>query len=100
MIAEFYREDFPTAAIIIVCCHAERKYRPDEMKEAELNGDEIMTRGIGDKLARKLGAIKYIEYSWETGRGAKILIDKIAFAGIAKIKNDEKRHNKRKCNIL
>ena len=86
----------PTVPIIIVCSNAERKYRSGEMKEAELEGDKLMDREIGDKLARELGAVKYIEYSEETGRGAKILIDEIAFAGIGKIKDDEKRRNKRK----
>ena len=86
----------PTVPIIIVCFDAERKYSPGEMKEAELEGDEMMDRKIGDKLARDLGAVKYIEYSFETGRGAKILMDKITFAGIGKMKDDEKRRNKRK----
>ena len=86
----------PTVPIIIVCSHSELKYDPGEMKEAELKGDKMMDREIGDKLARELGAVKYIEYSKETGRGAKILIDEIAFAGIGKIKDDEKRSSKRK----
>ena len=55
-----------------------------------------MDREIGDKLARELGAVKYIECSEETGRAAKTLTDEIAFAGIGKMKNDEKRRNKRK----
>ena len=76
-----------TAPIIIVCFDAERKYRPGLMKEAELNGNKMVNQEIGDKLARELGAVKYIECSDETGRGAKILlIDEIAFAGIGKIK--------------
>ena len=86
----------PTVPIIIVCYYAEWKYRPGKMKEAELDGDELKDREIGDKLARELGAVKYIEYSKETGRGAKILIDEIAFAGIGKMKDDEERRNKRK----
>ena len=86
----------PTVPIIIACSETERKYRPGEMKKAELRGDELMNREIGDKLARELGAIKYIEYSLKTGRGVKILIDEIAFAGLGKMKDDEKRRNKRK----
>ena len=86
----------PTAPIINVCFAAEMKYEPGRMKKAELKGDKLMDRETGDKLARELGAVKYIEYSGETGRGAKILIDEIAFAGIGKMKDDEKRRNKRK----
>ena len=86
----------PTVPIIIICFDDERKYDPGEMKEAELKGDKMMDREIGDKLARELGAVKYIEYSYKTGRGVKILIDEIAFAGIGKMKDDEKRRNKRK----
>ena len=85
----------PTVPIIIVCSHAEWKCDPNLMKETELEGNELMVREIGDKLARELGAVKYIEYSEETGRGAKILFDEIAFAGIGKIRDDEKRRNKR-----
>ena len=86
----------PTVPIIIVCFPADWKYYPGWIKKAELKGDELMDREIGDKLARKLGAVKYIECSLETGRGAKILLDEIAFAGIGKIKDDEKRRNKQK----
>ena len=98
--AQEFRNDYPNAPIIIACNFVEGKYRPGAIKQAELNGDKMMTRKIGDKLARELGAVKYIEYSGKTGRGAKILIDEIAFAGIGKIKDDEKQHNKRKCSIL
>ena len=94
--ARWFFSRHPTVPIIIVCSHAEWKYHPGEMKEADLEGDEIMNREIGDELARELGAVKYIEYSEETGRGAKILIDEIAFAGIGKMKDDEKRRSKRK----
>ena len=85
-----------TVPIIFVCFDAELKYDPGKMKRAELEGDKLMDREIGDKLARELGAVKYIECSLKTGRGAKILIDEIAFAGIGKMKDDEKRRNKRK----
>ena len=70
------------------------------MKLAELKGDELMTRKTGDKLSQEIGASKYIEYSDETGRGAKILIDEIAFAGIGKIKDDKKRREKAKCRLM
>ena len=86
----------PTVPIKIFCSYAEWKYDPGRMKIAELEGDELMNREIGDKLARELGAVKYIECSEETGRGVKILIDEIAFAGIGKMKDDEKRRNKQK----
>ena len=98
--AQYYWKYFPTVPIIIVCGHAEWKYDPGEMKKAELKDDKMMSREIGDKLARELGAVKYIEYSNKTGRGVKILIDEIAFAGIGKINNDEKRRNIEKCNIM
>ena len=94
--ARSFFSEHPTVPIINVCPDAEKKYRSGEMKEAELEGDEMLDREIGDKLARELGAVKYIEYSFETGRGVKILFDEIAFAGIGKMKDDEKRHNKRK----
>ena len=90
----------PTAPVIIVCPDSEGKYDPGLMKKAELEGDEMMNQEIGDKLARKLGAVKYIEYSYKTGRGAKILIDEIAFAGIGRMKDNEKRRNKRKRCIV
>ena len=104
---QFYRKAFPTVPVIVVCQQSEFKYSSSYLKDAELNGDEMMTRKIGDKLVRELDAVKYIEYSGKSGRGAKVLIDEIAFAGIAKIKddiakikNDEKQRIKRKCSIM
>ena len=98
--AQYWRKQHPTVPFMLVCIFAERKHRPGEMKKAELNGDDMMNRQIGDKLAHEIGAVKYVECSNETGRGAKILIDEIAFAGIEKIKDDEKRRGKKKCNII
>ena len=98
--ARLYSSRLPTVPIIIVCSDAEWKYRPDKMKEVELEGDELMNREIGDELARRFGAVKYIEYSEKTKRGAKILIDEIAFAGIGKMKDDENRRNERKCCVV
>ena len=83
---------FRTIPILLVCQHSEWKYVPRRIKEAELRGDKLMTREIGDNLVCKLGkigAVKYIEYSEKTGRGAKILIDEIAFAGIAQQRKTE-----------
>ena len=98
--AKFYETYFPDAPIIIVCYHAQLKFAPGKRKQAELEGDKMMSKEIGDKLAGEVGAVKYIEYSEETGRGAKILIDEIAFAGIGKIRDGEKRREKAKCNIM
>ena len=90
----------PTVPIIIVCFPAEWKYDSGKMKQAELEGDEMMDREIGDKLARELGAVKYIDCSLKTEGGAKILIDEIAFAGIGKMKDDEKRRNERRLCVV
>ena len=89
--ADYCKKYLPTVPIILVCKFTELKYCQDQLREAELSGDKIITREIGDKLAREIGAVKYIECSEESGKGAKILIDKVAFAGIEKIQNDEKR---------
>ena len=97
---QYYKEHFPTASIFIVCYDIEWKYLPDKLKRAELEGDNLMSREIGDKLAREIGAVKYIEYSNEIGRGVKILIDEIAFTGISKIKHDKKQREKSICNLL
>ena len=57
-------------------------------------------RKMGYKLAREPGAVKYIKYLDETGREAKILIDKIAFAGFGNAKDEKKQHKIAKCNLI
>ena len=47
-----------------------------------------MNRKMGDKLAREIGAVKYVEYNKETVRGYKILYDEIAHTYFAKLKDE------------
>ena len=91
---------FPTVPIVIANFYGKEKHRLRELKKAELAGDKMMNRKIGDELARKLGAVKYIEWSFKTGRGAKILIDEIAFAGLGKIIEIEERIKIANCFVL
>ena len=60
--------------ILITCYDAESKYRLKLTKKIELNGIELMSSEIRDKLASELGPIKYIEFSNTTRRCTKLLI--------------------------
>ena len=93
-------EHFPTTPVIIVGTYDKRRHKPEEIKKAEIAGDKIIDRKIGDGLARELGAVKFVEFSQESGRGARILIDEIAYAGLGKIKDDEKQHKNGKCAVF
>ena len=57
-----------------------------------------MTQTMGDKLARDLQAIKYIKFSIKTGRGIKIFVDEVLYAGLGKILDNKKQL--RCCDIL
>ena len=84
------KQQCPNASIIVVG-DAQWKNDPETMGKAELKGRKFINRKMGDKLAREVGANKYVEYSWQNGRGIKILFDEIAYAYFAKLKDEEER---------
>ena len=84
------KHNWPTAPII-VASDAEWKNDPETMREAELEGWNIINQKMGNKLAREVGASKYLECSSINGRGIKILFDEIAYAYFAKLKDEEER---------
>ena len=88
------RKRYPTAPIIIAGNHAEKSHNPEFQRDAQLAGDKMINQKIGNKIAQEFGAVKYIEFAWESERGAKILIDEIAFAGLCKFKKAEERKEK------
>jgi len=88
--ASFYQTKFPEVAILIAGNFTEKNTDLDIMKDVEINGVKMHDQNMYDTLARSVGAIKYVEFAWKSGRGAKILIDEIACAGIIKLKQLEK----------
>ena len=68
----------PRSTPIIIACNVDDKNNPEAIRDAELAGVKLMNRKIGNRLAREVGAVKYIEFSGESGRGVKILADEIA----------------------
>ena len=81
-----YRKACPTSPIILVGNHDRWKGELERMKKAELKGDKLMNRKIGNQLANEIGAVKYLEYSRENGRGVETLFDEIALAHLERLK--------------
>ena len=67
------------------------------MREAELEGRRFINRKIGNKLARVIGASKYVECSGKSGQGITILFDEIVYAYFAKLKDEEERRKSEIC---
>ena len=82
---------------IIIACYSEKKFHSDLERDANVKGKVLMNRNIGEKLATEVGAVKYVEFLFENGRGAKILVDEIVYAGLNKIK--EKKEGLKLCII-
>ena len=74
---------------IFIACNVDDKNNPDAIREAELDGVKLMNRKIVNRLAREVGAVKYIEFSGESRRGVKILADEIAQIAFANLQEDE-----------
>ena len=81
-----YQKVCPTSSIILVGNHDRWKGELERMKKAELKGDKLMNRKIGNQLANEIGAVKYLEYSCENGRGVETLFDEIALAHLERLK--------------
>ena len=88
--ARRFKQQCPTTSII-VAGNAQFKKDPKKMGRAELAGWKIINRKMGDKLAREIGANKYVECAKKSGRGIKILFDETAYAYFAKLKDEEER---------
>jgi len=97
--ASICKVPYPTVPLIVIG-DADGRNKPEHVKEAELSGWKMFNQTMGDKLAREVGAIKYIEYSWKSGRGFRIILDEIYFAYLGKLKEDEERRKKQKCIVL
>ena len=85
-----YKHKWPTTPIIVVG-DAWWKNDPKSIKKAELEGRKFINRKMWNKLARKIGANKYVEFSRKSERGIKIVFDEIVYAYFAKLKDEEER---------
>ena len=90
------KQQWPNAPMILIG-NGWGKTDSEVIKKSELEGRKIINQKIGYELAREVGATKYIQYSWESGRGFKILYDEIAFAYFSKLKDEEERREKEIC---
>ena len=43
---------------------------------------------------REIGATKYVELSWLSGRGVNVLVHEIAYAGLGKLVDEEKERKR------
>ena len=79
---------YPNAPVVILCEDVEIKTKTDVLQRYELAGKKMVNQKTGNVLASEVGAVKYIEYSDESGRGAKLLIDEITYAGLEKLRSE------------
>ena len=91
-----YQKLHPNTPIILYAFEGSLKSRPSYCKESLLEGYKLLTPKRGTALAQEIGAVKYVEYNVETGRGAKILLDEITHAGIGVIVDEMQSHERRK----
>ena len=89
------KQQHPKASFIVVG-DASFKNSPPVLKHFELAGQKIFNRKMGDELARDIGAVKYVEYSIESGRSLKIVIDEIVSAYFSKLQDEEDRERMKK----
>jgi len=87
---------------VFIACNVDEKFDPEFLGDAELAGERLMNRKIGNQLANDVGAVKYIEFSAKSGRGVKTMLDEIFLAGLkhvlcwlfeAETKGQTKRHS-------
>ena len=78
---------------IVIACNVDDKNNPEAIRDAELAGVKLMNRKIGNRLAREVGAVKYIEFSGKSGRGVKILADEIAQIAFENLQENEPEEN-------
>jgi len=97
-LASTYKKRHSSTPLILFGHDTELIQQPKEAKKVLLRGYKIMNQTKGNQLARKIGAVKYVECSEQTGRGVKILIDEIAYAGIENLMTQ--REIKKRCNVL
>jgi len=74
------QKPFPFVPVFIAY-NVDEKFNPEILRDAELAGERLMNRKIGNQLANDVGAVKYIEFSAKSGRGVKTMLDEIALAG-------------------
>ena len=94
--ASWCKQHHPEAPIIMVG-DAKWKNVPSKLKDVEVEGQKLFNKKNGDELVMDIDiGVKYIECSWESGRGLKILIDEIVFAYFSKVKEDQEQERERK----
>ena len=92
-----FKQKHPITPIILYGFEGSLKSCPNYCKESGLEDYNLLTQRGGEQFAREIGAVKYVEYDARTGRGAKILADEIAYAGLGKIMDEMEMQERRKC---
>ena len=79
---------------------SDKKRYPKETRKSLLNYYDLIDQAKGDEIATKLGAVKFVECDKETGRGAKVLMDEIAYAGLGKVLERNERSKSSCCSAM
>ena len=92
----YIRKYNPNSAILLAGTKSDLKYDPKVSKKHSLLGRKIVTSEMGEKLAKEIGAVKYIECLAKSNKGIKILFEEIAYAGLDKLRS---KPEGKPCNI-
>ena len=75
-IANKYKSERSTVPIIVAGDN-HFKNHAKAMGEAELEGRKFINQKMGDKLAREVGANKYVDFQWKAGGDSKYYLTKL-----------------------
>ena len=97
--ASDFKKIFPGSPILLAGFATEANYKTALYRRAIIAGNEEVTKEEANRVARDIEAVKYVECSNVTGRGAKILVDEVAYAALGRIMDKEEHHDQSKCDI-
>ncbi|XP_057311892.1 ras-related protein Rac1-like [Hydractinia symbiolongicarpus] len=90
----------PTAAIVLVGTKLDTRNDKEYAEKHEKEGRKIITTEEGIELAKKIGAVKYLECSALTQQGVNEVFDEVARAGLNVLKTTHTPTQRKKCTLL
>ncbi|XP_057310620.1 ras-related C3 botulinum toxin substrate 1-like, partial [Hydractinia symbiolongicarpus] len=90
----------PTAAIVLVGTKLDTRDDKEYAEKHEKEGRKIITTEEGIELAKKIGAVKYLECSALTQQGVNEVFEEVARAGLHVLKTTHTPTQRKKCTLL
>lgn len=69
---DFYCKDTP---IVLIGCKTDLRHDAEEIKNLAEMGQSMISREMGEKMAKEIGALKYFECSAKNNEGGEIMLD-------------------------